>query len=74
MSVVVAVLIGGIEALGLIGDQLGLQGWFWDGIGALNDNFNGSGFVIIGVFICRLDRLGDLSTASSGLDEVEANN
>ena len=51
VSVVVAVLIGGIEGLGLIGDQLSLEGWFWDGIGALNDNFNGIGFVIIGVFI-----------------------
>ena len=51
VSVVVAVLIGGIEGLGLLGDQLGLTGWFWDGIGALNDNFNGLGFAIIGVFI-----------------------
>ncbi|WP_428486403.1 HoxN/HupN/NixA family nickel/cobalt transporter [Rhodopila sp.] len=51
MSVVVAVLIGGIEGLGLIGDRLGLNGWFWDGIGLLNDNFNGLGFAIIGVFI-----------------------
>ncbi len=51
VSVVVAFLIGGIEALGLIGDQLGLSGWFWDGIGALNDNFNSLGFLIIGVFI-----------------------
>ena len=51
VSVVVAVLIGGIEGLGLIGEQLGLQGSFWDSIGALNDNFNGIGFAIIGVFI-----------------------
>jgi high-affinity nickel-transport protein len=51
VSVLVAVLIGGIEALGLMGDQFGLSGWFWDGIGALNDNFNSLGFVIIGVFI-----------------------
>jgi high-affinity nickel-transport protein len=51
VSVVVAVVIGGIEGLGLIGDQLGLDGWFWDGIGALNDNFGSLGFVIIGVFI-----------------------
>ncbi len=51
VSVVVAVLIGGIEGLGLIGDQLGLDGWFWDGIGTLNDNFNSLGFAIIGVFI-----------------------
>ncbi len=51
VSVVVAVLIGGIEGLGLMGDQLGLKGWFWDGVGSLNDNFNSIGFVIIGVFI-----------------------
>jgi len=51
VSVVVAVLIGGIEGLGLIGDQLGLEGWFWDSISCLNDNFNGIGFAIIGVFI-----------------------
>lgn len=51
VSVVVAFLVGGIEALGLIGDQLSLSGWFWDGIGALNENFNSLGFAIIGVFI-----------------------
>src|SRR5476651_2581674 len=36
VSVLVAVLIGGIEALGLLADQFGLEGGFWDGIGALN--------------------------------------
>ena len=74
VSVVVAVLIGGIEGLGLIGDQLGLEGGFWDGIGALNDNFNDLGFAIVGVFIFawiasvifyRYARLNDLDAASS---------
>ena len=51
VSVVVAFLVGGIEALGLLADQLTLSGWFWDGIAALNDNFSSLGFVIIGVFI-----------------------
>lgn len=51
ISVVVAVAIGGIETLGLIGDQFDLQGWFWDGIGALNDNFGILGYAIIGIFI-----------------------
>jgi high-affinity nickel-transport protein len=51
VSVIVAFLIGGIEALGLIADQLGLSGWFWDGIVRLNDNFNSLGFIIIGIFI-----------------------
>jgi len=51
VSVVVAFVIGGIEALGLIGDKLQLAGWFWHGIGILNENFNTLGFVIIGVFV-----------------------
>jgi nickel/cobalt transporter (NiCoT) family protein len=75
VSVVVAVLIGGIEGLGLIGDQLDLKGWLWDGIGTLNDNFNGLGFAIIGVFIFawvaslivyRYARLDDPEVTSKG--------
>jgi len=54
VSVIVAVLIGGIEALALISDKLGLSGGFWDAIGALNDNFNNLGFAIIGVFVLSL--------------------
>ncbi len=50
VSVLVAVLIGGIEALGLIGDKLALSGGFWDAIGTLNQNFNNLGFAIIAVF------------------------
>ncbi len=50
VSVVVAVLIGGIEALGLAADQLGLAGTFWDAVGALNDNFGTIGYLIIAVF------------------------
>jgi high-affinity nickel-transport protein len=47
---VVALLIGGIETLGLLGDQFKLQGAFWDAIGSLNDNFGMLGFIIIGIF------------------------
>ena len=50
VSVVVAVLIGGIETLGLIGDAFKLEGPFWDAIGSLNDNFGVLGYLIIGVF------------------------
>lgn len=50
VSVVVAVLIGGIEALGLVADQLKLDGPFWHWIGALNDNFGSLGYLIIAVF------------------------
>jgi high-affinity nickel-transport protein len=50
-SVAVAVLIGGIEALVLLGDKLGLDGAFWGVIGNLNDNLTNFGFAIVGVFI-----------------------
>ena len=50
VSVVVAFAIGGIEALGLMGDKLQRAGWFRGGIAALNENFNTLGFVMIGVF------------------------
>ncbi|WP_347555712.1 HoxN/HupN/NixA family nickel/cobalt transporter [Robbsia sp. KACC 23696] len=51
VSVVVAVMIAGIETLGLLNDQFGFTGVFWDIVGALNDNFNDLGFFIIGLFI-----------------------
>lgn len=51
VSVVIAFFIGGVETLGLIGDRLGLSGWFWETIAALNDNLNGLGFAIIGLFV-----------------------
>jgi high-affinity nickel-transport protein len=50
-SVVVAVFIGGIEALGLLSDKLGLAGGLWDLVGALNGNLANFGFAIVGVFI-----------------------
>ncbi len=49
-SALVALFIGGIEALGLVGDKLALQGRFWDAIGEATDNFGLLGYVIIGVF------------------------
>jgi nickel/cobalt transporter (NiCoT) family protein len=51
VSVVVAVVVGGIEALGLLGGQLHLQGWFWDWVGRINDHFGVLGYCIIGIFV-----------------------
>jgi high-affinity nickel-transport protein len=70
VSVFVAVLIGGIEGLGLIGDQFGLSGWFWDGIGTANNNFNGLGFAIVGVFIVAWIA-SVLVYRCAGLDKLE---
>jgi high-affinity nickel-transport protein len=51
VSVIVALVVGGIEAIGLLKDQLNLTGGFWDFIGSLNGNFGTLGFVIIGLFV-----------------------
>jgi high-affinity nickel-transport protein len=51
VSVLAALLVGGVEALGLIGDQLGLHGVVWDFVGALNTHFGMIGYLIIGVFV-----------------------
>jgi nickel/cobalt transporter (NiCoT) family protein len=50
VSIVVAVVIGGIEGLGLLADKLELKGGLWDAVGSLNDNFGVLGYIIIGIF------------------------
>ncbi len=73
VSVVVALVVGGIEALGLLGGQLHLQGVFWGLIGRLNDNFGVLGFCIVGIFalawivsiaIYKLRRFEDLELST----------
>jgi len=51
VSILVALIVGGLETLNLIGDKLELRGVFWDWVGAINDNFGTLGYVIIGVFV-----------------------
>ena len=50
-SVVVALFIGGLEALGLLADKFGLTGGLWNGVAALNDNLGNAGFVVVGLLI-----------------------
>jgi high-affinity nickel-transport protein len=49
LSVVVAVMIGGVELLGLLAEQLGWRGGFWSWLGGLD--LNAVGFVIGGLFV-----------------------
>lgn len=49
LSVVVALLIGTVELLGLLADRLGWSGGFWDRIAALD--VNAIGFVIVAMFV-----------------------
>jgi high-affinity nickel-transport protein len=51
VSVLVALLIGGIEALGLLATKLNLSGSFWTAIAALNDDIASFGFIVVGLFI-----------------------
>lgn len=51
VSVVVALIVGAIEALGLMSNKLGLEGGFWSFIGLLNGSFGSLGYFIIGVFV-----------------------
>jgi high-affinity nickel-transport protein len=50
ISVVVAVVIGGALALGLIAEKFGLHGGLWDAVGRLND-IGILGFLIVGIFV-----------------------
>jgi len=67
-SVAVAVLIGGVEALGLLADRLALTGPFWRGVAALSGDMANFGFVVVAIFalswaasaaIYRWKRLGE---------------
>ncbi|WP_341316386.1 HoxN/HupN/NixA family nickel/cobalt transporter [Paraburkholderia sp. IMGN_8] len=51
ISTVVALLIGGIEALGIASQALSLSGPFWHFVDTLNDNFGMLGYAIVGIFI-----------------------
>ena len=51
VSVVGAFLIGGLEALNLIGDQLGLPdgGGFFGAVGMINDHFGLLGYLVVSI-------------------------
>jgi high-affinity nickel-transport protein len=51
VSVVVALLIGGIEAVALISEKFGLNSGVWGWISGINDDLANFGFVIVGIFV-----------------------
>lgn len=51
ISALVAIVIGGIQTLALIGDKLGFGGGLWSAAAGLGEQFNALGFGIIGLFI-----------------------
>ncbi len=71
VSVMVALLVGGVEALGLVRAEFGLSGWFWDGIGAVNDHFGLLGYVIVAVFVVSW-AVSALAYRAQGYHRLEA--
>ena len=70
ISIVVALLIGGVEALGLLANKLGLEGSFWDLVDQVNGSFGLLGYLIIGVFAAGWI-ISVLIYKIQGLDRVE---
>lgn len=70
LSAAIALLVGSIQGLGLIGHRLGLNGALWEAIAALNNNFTALGLLIIGLVLLAwalsytLYRMGLLSQVS----------
>jgi high-affinity nickel-transport protein len=50
VSVIVALVVGGIEALGLLAEHFRLEGWGWNRVKMLNDHFGMLGYFIVGLF------------------------
>jgi high-affinity nickel-transport protein len=51
VSVLVALMVGSIEVLGLIGERLAMHGAFWSAVVHLNANFGLLGYAIVAVFV-----------------------
>ena len=51
VSAAVALMIGGIEALSLAAEKLGLEGSFWNLVGDFNQGLANFGYFVIGIFI-----------------------
>ncbi len=50
-SVIVALFIGGAEAMGLVMDKMDLHDGIWEYVGVMNDNLGNAGFFVAGLFI-----------------------
>jgi len=70
ISIVVALAVGSIEVLGLLGERFRMTGNFWNFVGKLNDNFGVLGYGIIGLFV--ISWVVSISIYKwLGLDEME---
>jgi len=72
VSVLVAVIIGALETLGLIQGKMNFSGDFWNAVAALNNNFGVLGYVIIGIFVLSW-MISILFYKLNRYDEIEVN-
>ncbi|HQT39598.1 MAG TPA: HoxN/HupN/NixA family nickel/cobalt transporter [Acidocella sp.] len=70
VSVLVAVIVGGLETLGLVQGEMNFSGPFWGAIAGLNNNFGMLGYVIIGIFMVSW-LVSVLVYKFNGYDEIE---
>jgi len=50
-SILVALLVGSMEASNLVAEQLGLEGAAWDFVARVNEHFGLLGYLIVGLFV-----------------------
>jgi high-affinity nickel-transport protein len=70
VSVLVAVIIGGLETLALLQGTFNLSGAFWGAVTALNSDFGSLGYLIIGIFAVTW-AVAVLVYRLKGYDEIE---
>jgi nickel/cobalt transporter (NiCoT) family protein len=51
VSVLVALLIGGVQVLGLLADKLAIEGGVWSSVKDLKDSLGTFGVFVIGLFV-----------------------
>jgi high-affinity nickel-transport protein len=66
---IVALIVGGIEALNILATELNLSGPVWDQIGNLNENFGSLGIIVL-LFIASWV-VSTLVYKVKGYDELE---
>jgi nickel/cobalt transporter (NiCoT) family protein len=72
VSAIIAIAVGGIEALGLMAGPLNQHGTFWELVKKFNGNFGTLGYFIIGLF--ALSWIASVSIYKwRRYDELEAN-
>jgi high-affinity nickel-transport protein len=70
ISVLVALVVGSIEVLGIVQSQFNLGGAFWSWIAGIGDNFGLLGFAIVGIFAASW-LVSSLVYRIRGYDEID---